>query len=109
MNEIQAHKMAEDAAYGEWIVQAIADSIGVAPDPQKIDRAIYKGTDCGAWVRFDAQGVVVGTIVEGSEAEYSERIALSDDEATLCRRFWQAVQNCEDFASEHFDADDLFC
>lgn len=108
MDEIAYNRMCEDAAYGDWLVQTIADSIGIEPDIKKIERAIYKYTSCGAWVRFDEKGIIVGTIVEGSDAEYSERIDLPQDEDSeeLCKRFWKAVENCESFAKEHFDVEE---
>lgn len=107
--------MCEDAAFGDWLVETIADSIGIESKNikgselrRKIDRAIYKGTDCGAWVRFDEKGIIVGTIVEGRNEEYVERIQLpqDDDPQELCKRFWAAIENCENFAEEHFGVDD---
>jgi hypothetical protein len=97
--------MCEDAAYGEWLIETIAESIGIEPDAKKIDRAVYKGTSCGAWVRFDEKGIMVGTIVEGSDAEFSKRVELSDNPHELCVNFWDAIQECEDFAEEHFGHD----
>jgi hypothetical protein len=106
MNEIQSHRDQENEAFGFFLIKAIADHIGIEPDPKKIDRAVYKGTDCGAWVQFDSDGVVIGSIVEGSEAEYSERIDLdgiepSDEGAELLNeRFWAALDRCEEFCEE---------
>ncbi|MFZ9681385.1 MAG: hypothetical protein ACO3CL_08195 [Bacteroidia bacterium] len=95
---------------GRWIQEAIAQSIGLPRDAREsdIDRALYKGTDCGAWIKFDADGILVGTIVEGSDAEFSERISLDglddldQDEADreLCERFWSAVEAIESAASD---------
>jgi len=69
---------------------------------------VYKGTDCGAWVKFDENGIVAGTIVEGSDSEFSTRISLEDelngglieDEVTLIIRFESALAACETFANE---------
>ena len=105
-DEIDQHKMDEAAAIGSALIQTIADNIGIEPDPEKIDRAVYDGTDCGAWVEFDELGILVGTIVEGSDATYSERIELCEDEKELCERFWAAIQRCEDFADEHFNQEE---
>lgn len=33
------------------------------------ERHLYRDTDCGAWVKFDAIGITLGSIVEGSDAE----------------------------------------
>lgn len=104
MDSVDHMQMCENAAYGEWLIETIAKSVGVEPVANRIDRAIYKETDCGAWVRFDTEGLIVGTIVEGSDAEYSERIELTDDEDELCKRFWDAIQRCEEFADEHFES-----
>jgi DNA-directed RNA polymerase subunit RPC12/RpoP len=34
---------------------------------ESISRAVYKGTDCGAWIEFDDEGVLLGSIVEGAD------------------------------------------
>jgi hypothetical protein len=113
VNEVQHARDQENEAYGAFLIETIAKSCGfkgTEPDLAKpnhgIDRAVYKGTSCGAWVRFDSEGVMVGTIVEGSDAEFSERIDLTgidiseEGETILLERFWDAVQQCEDFADE---------
>jgi hypothetical protein len=102
MDEIEYEDFQEKATYGEWLIKTIADNIGIAPDPEQIDRAIYKGTDCGAWVRFDEDGIMIGTIVEGSDAEYRERIECTECEETLCENFWEAIQRAEDFSAEEW-------
>ncbi len=109
MNEIQHNRMEEDAAFGEFLLRAIADPLGIAPTEKDIEKAVYKGTNCGAWVKFDELGCIIGTIVEGSDAEYSERIPLdgidTDEagEAEFNRRFWEALTRAEDFANEHWE------
>lgn len=101
-----------NAEYGSFLIAAVADPLGLPHDPTRIDRAVYKNTDCGAWIRFDEQGIKVGTIVEGSDAEYSERIDLTDCDTTddgaalVNARVWEALQRCEDFANEYFDDSD---
>ncbi|MBO5967285.1 MAG: hypothetical protein J6S14_02170 [Clostridia bacterium] len=37
----------------------------------RLERDIYKYTDCGAWITYDSGSVTVGSIVEGSDAEFS--------------------------------------
>jgi tRNA-binding EMAP/Myf-like protein len=106
----------EDAAFGQFLVECIAHWCGLDGDEEhlvgRIAEAIYKGTDCGAWVVFDELGIKVGTIVEGSDAEYSERVDVSkldcgdDDEKQLHERFSDAIQRCEDFADEHFNSEE---
>lgn len=36
-------------------------------DINRVGRAIYKGTDCGAWIEITDIDVLVGSIVEGSD------------------------------------------
>ena len=103
-------KWQDGAAWGEFLVECVAHWCGLSGDEEhiilKIDRALYKATGCGAWVRFDERGIVVGTIVEGSGADYSERVDLRgldySDEKVLHKRFSEAVRRCEGFASETF-------
>jgi len=35
----------------------------------RIEKALFKGTECGAWIDFTDYGLVVGSIVEGSDFE----------------------------------------
>jgi hypothetical protein len=98
--------MQEDAEFGRFLVETIADIYGCEPDVSLIQKYVFKYTDCGAFVHFDELGILVGTIVEGSEAETSQRIDMngiepSDNGATLLKaRFFKALQECEDFANE---------
>lgn len=63
----------------------LADYVGVnavgthAEVEQRLQRAIYKGTDCGAWIRCWETEVVIGTIVEGSDAEFTESMTYPFD------------------------------
>lgn len=34
---------------------------------RRIDRSVYRGTSCGAWVSYQRNGVTVGSIVEGCD------------------------------------------
>jgi hypothetical protein len=36
---------------------------------EEAERAIYKYNDCGPWVKISKEGVKLGSIVEGSDAE----------------------------------------
>ena len=35
-----------------------------------IEKAIYDGTYCGAWINWDEKEIRIGSIVEGSDAEF---------------------------------------
>ena len=39
---------------------------------ERLERDFYKYTECGAWIRWDDNSVTFGTIVEGSDAEFSD-------------------------------------
>lgn len=38
--------------------------------PERIERDLYKYTACGAWINWTEESVTIGSIVEGSEAEF---------------------------------------
>jgi len=38
-------------------------------DNSKIERGVYKYTDCGAWISFREDGIELGSIVEGCDFE----------------------------------------
>lgn len=38
-------------------------------DQSKIERGVYKYTDCGAWIEFNEHGIKLGAIVEGCDVE----------------------------------------
>ena len=92
MNEIDYERMQEDAAIGQAInntLRAVLDEWGVE-NVQQLGRAIYKYTECGPWLsvklhdgtwkhtgdlagihNHDVRSLLVGSIVEGSDAEVS--------------------------------------
>jgi hypothetical protein len=102
----------EDAAYGEFLIEAIATPLGIPMGKDTVNlisKWVYKGTDCGAWVKFDEQGIIVGSIVEGSDAEFSQRIDLSgigmDDSGAeeLNKRFWSALEEINQLAVDEWN------
>lgn len=52
-------------------IHDVAQWFGV-DDPERLHRALYKETACGAWIRWDTATVTIGSIVEGSDAEFDE-------------------------------------
>lgn len=106
MNEVDNFRSQENEAFGSFLIRVIAEALDCEADPQCIARSLYKFTNCGAFIHFDDKGVVVGTIIEGSDAEFSERLDLkgvdvSEEGAKLLQeRFWEFVQQAEDFAEE---------
>ena len=68
------------------IFDMLSHDLGENPDAWS--KAIYKGTECGAWLRIvDATTINVGSIVEGSDAEFQTTLEwpFTKDE------FWEAV------------------
>jgi hypothetical protein len=76
-------------------VNELATAIGV--DIGGIAKAVYKGTNCGAWINLKANKVEMGSIIEGSDAEtntfileypfdiktFWDKLQLIDDEAEI--------------------------
>lgn len=95
-----------------------------ASDLRGYARDIYKYTECGAWVQFLTMkgtvngcdvtnyqntpqwwtryvvGIRLGTIVEGSNAEFTGDPLYFPFDA---RQLSDAIQACEDFADENFN------
>jgi len=49
----------------------------------QLDHYVYKYTDCGAWITWDDNSVTIGSIVEGSDAEFQESFMFPVDSDTL--------------------------
>lgn len=47
-----------------------ANYLGITTDC--VERAIYKSTDCGAWITWNDDTITIGSIVEGSDAEFAK-------------------------------------
>ncbi len=109
-NEVTAQRDQDNEAFGAFLLQTIADLYDCEPTPSMISRCVYKYTDCGAYIHFDDKGIIVGTIVEGSDAEFTRYLDLTgidtdDDGAELVReRFYDALDACEEFAIEEWCA-----
>lgn len=126
MNEIDYERMQESAAIGQAIaanLKAILDDWGVE-NVQQLDRTIYKRTECGAHLSVqlhdgtwrhsgdldgidngNVQALLLGSIVEGSDAEVNaEPISLLDyieeegDEKRLIKDFDKAIDWVNDEA-----------
>jgi hypothetical protein len=48
-------------------IEELAKELGVAING--IEKAVYKNTDCGAWIKILDDGIKLGSIVEDSDAE----------------------------------------
>jgi|DEB0MinimDraft_10_1074344.scaffolds.fasta_scaffold02325_5 hypothetical protein len=76
--------------------QELLDEIGVDTVAQA-EKAIYKGTDCGAWIQCEEDGVTVGSIVEGSDAEVTRDKLEYPIEV---KEFWDCVEDVNSEACE---------
>ncbi len=80
----------------------------ISEQRQEAERIIYKGTECGAWIKFDNGSILVGSIVEGADigtatyrlaypftqADYAARIDAVEKEADALWK-WANEQDCE--------------
>jgi hypothetical protein len=65
------------------------------PDPELWDRRIYKGTACGAWLRVkNAITITIGSIVEGSDAEFHQDLEFPFTEEDLSKCFQWLEDEC---------------
>lgn len=61
--------------FDEWdgseLMAQVAAYWGLPPTATEADiaKSCYKNTECGAWIRITATGLVVGSIVEGSDQD----------------------------------------
>ena len=55
-------------------IEDLASYLGTKVD--SLEHDVYKYTACGAWIRWDSETVTVGSIVEGSDAEFSKTLAF---------------------------------
>jgi len=76
-------------------INELAEQVGTTEEG--LEKAIYKGTSCGAWIHPVENGVKVGSIVEGSDAEVGPYTLTFPFEM---KSFWDTLQNIEDTAEE---------
>lgn len=66
----------------------LCDEVGCARSHPALRKAIYKGTDCGAWIKVNDKSVTLGSIVEGSDAEIGPYTITFPFDATT---FWETL------------------
>lgn len=59
-------------------LRVLADDYGCEPTVESIARRVYKTTECGAYFEVVGETVIIGTIVEGCDAEYSVELVLDE-------------------------------
>lgn len=67
-----------------------------------IEKSVYKGTSCGAWITFTMAGVRVGSIVEGTDVCTETRSFVWGKFTDV--EFWNALTQIEEQADEIWNA-----
>jgi len=78
-------------------------------EQEQLEHYVYKYTECGAWITWDDHSVTIGSIVEGSDAEFSESFCFPVDSdaldawvnelEALCDEAWHEA-NDEDYEND---------
>ena len=81
-----------------------------ADDEQQMKQDLYRYTNCGAWIEWDEDSVTIGSIVEGSEAEFQNTFTFpfESEEAEdwieeledLCEQAWNEANGYEEDEDE---------
>jgi len=80
------------------LADALADLYGTRSDWKSIERAVYKNTDCGAWIDMPSSRplrVEIGCIIEGSDAVVGPIAVNWNDGEAFEERFREAVDYVE--------------
>lgn len=72
----------------------------------ELESDIYDYTDCGAWITWDDNSVTIGSIVEGSDAEFAESFQFPVDSDELDAWVAELERLCDDAWHEANDDDD---
>lgn len=81
-----------------------ANHIGV--EVKHLERAIYKGTECGAWINYDDEKLTIGSIVEGSDVEFSKTFYFPVKLDEIDSWFTQLEDLCDEAWHEANDYDE---
>ena len=94
-------------------VEDLAELWGTTPE--HLSRAIYKGTECGAWCDWDGACFNIGSIVEGSDAEFSRTFFWGclesevnnwiEDLEQLCNEAWHEANDDDNVMEEDEEID----
>lgn len=86
-------------------IDDLASLFGTTPD--HLEHAIYKGTSCGAWIQWNCTSVSIGSIVEGSDAEFSRKFSYPF-ESTAVFSWLDELDSLTTRAWNEANADDPF-
>jgi|TARA_R110000824_G_scaffold124513_1_gene283084 hypothetical protein len=70
-SEIEYERTEEEIGLGKELQDRVAVHFGLEEGcpVHRIEKALFKGTDCGAWIEFTEHGLAVGSTVEGSDVD----------------------------------------
>lgn len=94
-------------------LRVLAEEFETNATVESIARIIYKGTSCGCYFDFVGETIIIGTIIEGSDAEYSVELDLADyqddnaGDSCLVDDVKSAIDTCETFVEEYLIEDYL--
>lgn len=71
----------------------------------QLNHHVYKYTDCGAWIAWDDNSVTIGSIVEGSDAEFQKSFTFPVDSDELDAWITELEQLCDEAWHEANDDD----
>lgn len=80
-------------------IDELAEAIGVS-EPHRIERAIYKGTECGCVFTYAEDGVLVAGYVEPNDAELPSYPLLFP---FTMREFWTTVEYADAEGCEEWE------
>ena len=103
--------MTSKAAAIEVLKNFFAIDAAADPDFDVISRRLYKATACGAWIAEEVEGVAIGSIVEGSDADcQTHRIKWADITGNSLQQAIDAIEEeAEELweeANEEYEDDD---
>ena len=58
-------------------IKDFCEYVGV--EDNELEKAIYNGTACGAYIHWNSEWIEIGSIVEGSDAEFNEWLCFPFD------------------------------
>lgn len=79
-------------------IKEFCDYWGV--DQDNLERSVYKNTSCGAWIHWDNQHIHIGSIVEGSDAEFDREFKFPFDSDDIDLWLDELEVLCEDAWNE---------
>ena len=74
-------------------IEDLAEYLGTSVNSLKHD--VYKYTECGAWIKWNNEGIIFGSIVEGSDAEFSDSLQFpfSADDYESAMEYLEQIVN----------------